>query len=189
MFLMRAGPCGLTTAERKSHHPTETVDPLFAHQDAQAEQKWAFESLKRSLDQSLPRNWVVRVRSRKICGEYAVGHSQDLQERLLLGTVLFTVCFAAWGLIGAFAPPRFRQQFHISASRTPEFRKGSQPVGNQATGGPESVELSPRRDRTLGPSYESMLAPIDNGIETSYFVTIVDALDSRISDETVWRAR
>ncbi|MFN7997565.1 MAG: MFS transporter [Bryobacteraceae bacterium] len=34
-----------------------------------------------------------------------------------LGTISFTVCFAAWGLIGAFAP-RFREQFHLSASQT-----------------------------------------------------------------------
>jgi NNP family nitrate/nitrite transporter-like MFS transporter len=34
-----------------------------------------------------------------------------------LGTVSFTVCFAAWGLIGAFAP-RFRDAFHLSASET-----------------------------------------------------------------------
>jgi NNP family nitrate/nitrite transporter-like MFS transporter len=36
---------------------------------------------------------------------------------LLLGTVSFTVCFAAWGLIGAFAPS-FRQKFHLSATQT-----------------------------------------------------------------------
>jgi NNP family nitrate/nitrite transporter-like MFS transporter len=35
----------------------------------------------------------------------------------LLGTVSFTVCFAAWGLISAFAP-HFRQQFHLSATQT-----------------------------------------------------------------------
>ena len=34
-----------------------------------------------------------------------MGHPQDSQKRhLLLGTVSFTVCFAAWGLISAFAP-------------------------------------------------------------------------------------
>jgi NNP family nitrate/nitrite transporter-like MFS transporter len=38
-------------------------------------------------------------------------------KHLLLGTVSFTVCFAAWGLISAFAP-RFRQQFHLSATQT-----------------------------------------------------------------------
>ena len=36
---------------------------------------------------------------------------------LLLGTVSFTVCFAAWGLISAFAP-HFRQAFHLSATQT-----------------------------------------------------------------------
>ena len=44
--------------------------------------------------------------------------SQNSQKRhLLLGTVSFTVCFAAWGLISAFAPT-FRQQFHLSATET-----------------------------------------------------------------------
>ena len=38
-------------------------------------------------------------------------------KHLLLGTVSFTVCFAAWGLISAFAP-QFRQQFHLSATQT-----------------------------------------------------------------------
>ena len=47
-----------------------------------------------------------------------MGHSQDSQTRhLLLGTVSFAVCFAAWGLISAFAP-RFRQEFHLSATQT-----------------------------------------------------------------------
>ncbi len=35
---------------------------------------------------------------------------------LLLGTVSFAVCFAAWGLIAAFAP-RFRDTFHLSATQ------------------------------------------------------------------------
>ncbi|HEV2400827.1 MAG TPA: MFS transporter [Candidatus Sulfotelmatobacter sp.] len=44
--------------------------------------------------------------------------SQNSQNRhLLLGTVSFTTCFAAWGLISAFAP-NFRQQFHLSATQT-----------------------------------------------------------------------
>ena len=38
-------------------------------------------------------------------------------KHLLLGTLSFTVCFAAWGLISAFAP-HFRQQFHLSATQT-----------------------------------------------------------------------
>ncbi len=47
-----------------------------------------------------------------------MGPSPNSQKRhLLLGTVSFTVCFAAWGLISAFAP-RFRQQFHLSATQT-----------------------------------------------------------------------
>jgi NNP family nitrate/nitrite transporter-like MFS transporter len=36
---------------------------------------------------------------------------------LALGTVSFAVCFAAWGLISAFAP-RFREMFHLSATQT-----------------------------------------------------------------------
>jgi NNP family nitrate/nitrite transporter-like MFS transporter len=36
---------------------------------------------------------------------------------LALGTVSFAVCFAAWGLISAFAP-RFRELFHLSATET-----------------------------------------------------------------------
>jgi NNP family nitrate/nitrite transporter-like MFS transporter len=47
-----------------------------------------------------------------------MARSQGSQKRhLLLGTVSFTVCFAAWGLISAFAP-QFRQQFHLSATQT-----------------------------------------------------------------------
>jgi MFS transporter, NNP family, nitrate/nitrite transporter len=42
-------------------------------------------------------------------------HSQ--QRHLLLGTISFMVCFAAWGLISAFAPV-FRQRFHLSATQT-----------------------------------------------------------------------
>jgi len=63
-------------------------------------QRWRVEFLKKDL-------W-----------EYVLGHPQDSQKRhLLLGTVSFTVCFAAWGLISAFAP-RFRQQLHLSATQT-----------------------------------------------------------------------
>jgi len=47
-----------------------------------------------------------------------VEHPQDSQKRnLSLGTVSFTICFAAWGLISAFAP-HFRQLFHLSATQT-----------------------------------------------------------------------
>lgn len=38
-------------------------------------------------------------------------------RHLVLGTVSFAICFAAWGLISAFAPS-FRQQFHLTASQT-----------------------------------------------------------------------
>jgi NNP family nitrate/nitrite transporter-like MFS transporter len=37
--------------------------------------------------------------------------------QLLLGTLSFTICFAAWGLISAFAP-RFREVFHLTATQT-----------------------------------------------------------------------
>lgn len=37
--------------------------------------------------------------------------------QLVLGTVSFTVCFAAWGLISAFAP-RFREIFRLTATQT-----------------------------------------------------------------------
>lgn len=47
-----------------------------------------------------------------------MGSIQSSQRRhLLLGTISFTVCFAAWGLISAFAPA-FRQSFHLSATQT-----------------------------------------------------------------------
>lgn len=36
---------------------------------------------------------------------------------LVLGTISFTVCFAAWGLISAFAP-EFRKVFQLSATQT-----------------------------------------------------------------------
>jgi NNP family nitrate/nitrite transporter-like MFS transporter len=39
------------------------------------------------------------------------------RRHLFLGTLSFTICFAAWGLVGAFAP-RFRQTFHLSATQT-----------------------------------------------------------------------
>src|SRR5215831_9093981 len=39
------------------------------------------------------------------------------RRHLALATISFTVCFAAWGLVGAFAP-RFRETFHLSASQT-----------------------------------------------------------------------
>jgi NNP family nitrate/nitrite transporter-like MFS transporter len=39
------------------------------------------------------------------------------RRHIALGTISFTVCFAAWGLIAAFAP-RFREAFHLTASQT-----------------------------------------------------------------------
>lgn len=38
-------------------------------------------------------------------------------RQLALGTASFAVCFAAWGLISAFAP-RFRETFHLTATQT-----------------------------------------------------------------------
>src|SRR5690349_14944282 len=38
-------------------------------------------------------------------------------RHLALGTISFAICFAAWGLISAFAPT-FRQHLHLSASQT-----------------------------------------------------------------------
>ena len=38
-------------------------------------------------------------------------------RHLALGTISFAICFAAWGLISAFAP-MFRQRFHLTASET-----------------------------------------------------------------------
>src|SRR5579871_977778 len=38
-------------------------------------------------------------------------------RHVCLGTISFTVCFAAWGLIGAFAT-RFRDVLHLTASET-----------------------------------------------------------------------
>jgi MFS transporter, NNP family, nitrate/nitrite transporter len=43
------------------------------------------------------------------------GSSPKLQ--LALGSISFAVCFAAWGLISAFAP-RFREAFHLTATET-----------------------------------------------------------------------
>ena len=39
------------------------------------------------------------------------------RRHVALGTISFIVCFAAWGLVSAFAP-RFREAFHLTASET-----------------------------------------------------------------------
>lgn len=39
------------------------------------------------------------------------------KRQLALGTFSFTLCFAAWGLVSAFAP-RFRELLHLTASQT-----------------------------------------------------------------------
>src|ERR1043166_5226042 len=39
------------------------------------------------------------------------------RRHVAFGTISFTVCFAAWGLISAFAP-RFREAFHLTAGET-----------------------------------------------------------------------
>ncbi len=46
-----------------------------------------------------------------------MARNPSVARHLLLGTLSFAICFAAWGLISAFAPT-FRQQFHLSASQT-----------------------------------------------------------------------
>ncbi len=38
-------------------------------------------------------------------------------RHVALGTLSFALCFAAWGLVSAFAP-RFRADRHLSASQT-----------------------------------------------------------------------
>jgi len=43
--------------------------------------------------------------------------TRQANAQLALGTVSFAVCFAAWGLISAFAP-RFREAFHLTATQT-----------------------------------------------------------------------
>src|SRR5258707_9269168 len=43
--------------------------------------------------------------------------SSPANLQLALGTLSFTICFAAWGLISAFAP-RFREAFHLTATQT-----------------------------------------------------------------------
>ena len=45
------------------------------------------------------------------------GRSSSGNLQLALGTISFAVCFAAWGLISAFAP-RFREMLHLSATQT-----------------------------------------------------------------------
>src|SRR5689334_6891766 len=44
-------------------------------------------------------------------------HEAQLKRHLTLGTLSFGICFAAWGLISAFAV-RFRETFHLSSSET-----------------------------------------------------------------------
>src|SRR5215468_1761758 len=45
------------------------------------------------------------------------GRNSSGNLQLTLGTISFAFCFAAWGLISAFAP-RFREVFHLSATQT-----------------------------------------------------------------------
>jgi nitrate/nitrite transporter NarK len=47
--------------------------------------------------------------------EIAIGGNRS-NVPLALGTASFAVCFAAWGLIAAFAP-RFRETLHLSATQ------------------------------------------------------------------------
>ncbi len=48
---------------------------------------------------------------------FQISKSSSGTRHLALGTISFAICFAAWGLISAFAPS-FRQQFHLTASQT-----------------------------------------------------------------------
>src|SRR5215472_389283 len=43
--------------------------------------------------------------------------NQSAPTQLSLGTLSFVVCFAAWGLISAFAP-RFREALHLTATQS-----------------------------------------------------------------------
>jgi MFS transporter, NNP family, nitrate/nitrite transporter len=53
-----------------------------------------------------------------LCGdEMRSADNASSTRHLALGTISFTVCFAAWGLISAFAF-RFRQSLHLSATQT-----------------------------------------------------------------------
>src|SRR5215468_8325148 len=45
------------------------------------------------------------------------GRNSSGNLQLTLGTISFAICFAAWGLVSAFAP-RFRELFHLSATET-----------------------------------------------------------------------
>jgi NNP family nitrate/nitrite transporter-like MFS transporter len=45
------------------------------------------------------------------------GRDRGALTQLSLGTLSFVVCFAAWGLISAFAP-RFREAFHLTATQS-----------------------------------------------------------------------
>jgi NNP family nitrate/nitrite transporter-like MFS transporter len=50
-------------------------------------------------------------------GVSMAGRSGEARAQLTLATVAFAVCFAAWGLISAFAP-RFRDLYHLTAFET-----------------------------------------------------------------------
>ena len=50
------------------------------------------------------------------------------KRQLGLGTVSFAICFAAWGLISAFAP-RFREMLHLTASQTALLIAVPRPAG------------------------------------------------------------
>ncbi len=49
--------------------------------------------------------------------EVATAGGRDQRRQLLLGTLSFTVCFAVWGLVGAFAK-EFQSQLGLTASQT-----------------------------------------------------------------------
>ena len=47
----------------------------------------------------------------------SVARQSEFKLHLVLGTISFTVCFAAWGLVSAFAP-EFRKLFQLTATQT-----------------------------------------------------------------------
>src|SRR5947209_11613369 len=68
-----------------------------------------------------PAGWLaIRCSRVKVCREenpMSSNPQPSAPRHLTLGTLSFAVCFAAWGLVSAFAP-RFREMFSLSATQT-----------------------------------------------------------------------
>src|SRR5262245_61814130 len=60
---------------------------------------------------------IFPVRSCRVASPMKEHTGPSNARHLALGTVSFAVCFAAWGLISAFAP-RFRELFALTATQT-----------------------------------------------------------------------